>query len=101
MQLQTAANRLDALGAPTRLRIFRLLVRAGTDGLPVGGIQSRLSIPGSTLTHHLRGLIAAGLIEQERQGAMLVCRADFRAMDELVDYLTAECCAEQQKDDAA
>jgi DNA-binding transcriptional ArsR family regulator len=94
MKIDDAAARLEALGNPTRLRIYRTLVRAGEPGLPVGKLQSRLSIPGSTLSHHLKTLIIVGLISQERDATTLICRANYPVMRGLVDFLVAECCVE-------
>lgn len=94
MKLETAANVLAKIGNPTRLEIVRLLVRAGDDGLPVGQIQQRLGIPGSTLTHHITHLKSAGVITQERRQAALICKMEYGLLRELVDYLTAECCAD-------
>ncbi|HBZ8836009.1 TPA: helix-turn-helix transcriptional regulator [Citrobacter farmeri] len=71
MDLNTAANALRELGHPTRLSIYRELVRAGHEGLPVGELQKHLEIPASTLSHHLSALISAGLISQERQSGVL------------------------------
>ena len=85
--------RLEALGNMTRLAIFRLLVRAGDEGLAVGDIQRRLAVPASTLSHHLQRLSHVGLMSQERRGRVLVCRADFAAIDGVVAYLTEECCS--------
>ena len=62
MKIDEAASRLEALGNPTRLSIYRMLVRAGDPGLAVGKLQSRLSIPASTLSHHLKTLLIVGLI---------------------------------------
>ncbi len=59
MDLNTAANALRELGHPTRLSIYRELVRAGHEGLPVGELQKHLEIPASTLSHHLSALISA------------------------------------------
>lgn len=102
MKLETAANILAKIGNPTRLGIVRLLVRAGDDGLPVGQIQKKLDIPGSTLTHHIGHLKAAGVLHQQRRQATLICRIDYDIIRELVDYLTEECCADQDiGDDAA
>jgi ArsR family transcriptional regulator, arsenate/arsenite/antimonite-responsive transcriptional repressor len=102
MKLDAAANVLAKIGNPTRLQIVRLLVRAGEDGLPVGQIQKRLGIPGSTLTHHLGHLKNAGVVRQRREQATLVCTVDYALIRELVDYLTDECCVDQQsRDDAA
>ncbi len=86
--------RLEALGNMTRLAIFRLLVRAGEEGLAVGDIQRRLPVPASTLSHHLQRLTHVGLMSQERRGRVLVCRADFAAIDGVVTYLTEECCSD-------
>ena len=94
MKIDDAAARLEALGNPTRLRIYRTLVRAGDPGLAVGKLQSRLSIPASTLSHHLKTLIIVGLISQERDATTLICRANYHTMRGLVDFLVAECCAE-------
>ncbi len=101
MDTQQAATMLEALGAPKRLEIYRALVRAGAEGLPVGAIQRRLDIPASTLSHHLQRLLHVGLIAQERQGASLICRANYAEMDALLGYLTEECCAEARGEDAA
>ena len=100
MELQPAAERLEALGNVTRLAVYRMLVRAGPDGIAVGEIQTALGVPASTLSHHLRRLIAVGLMTQERRGVTLVCRANYPVMDGLVDFLTAECCLDVQHDAA-
>lgn len=94
MKLERAAAQLEALGNPTRLKIYRVLVRAGQKGLPVGRIQEKLSIPGSTLSHHCKRLIETGLVTQERQATTLICRAHYPAMDSLIGYLADECCAD-------
>ena len=101
MKLDTAANILCKIGNPTRLRIVRLLVRAGNDGLPVGMIQKKLEVPGSTLTHHIAHLKSAGVIRQERQQATLICKMEYEVLRKLVDYLTEECCADVESRDAA
>lgn len=94
MKTADAATRLEALGNPTRLAIFRLLVRAGEAGLPVGRIQQRLDMPASTLSHHLKALCATGLVRQTRERTTLICTAEFKLMRGLVDFLVAECCVE-------
>jgi ArsR family transcriptional regulator len=93
MTPQYAARCLEKLGNPTRLEVFRLLVKAGPDGLAVGEIQEHLSIPASTLSHHLAHLVNAGLVHQEREGRVLRCRPDFEVMDQVVMFLTEQCCA--------
>jgi len=68
MKLDDAAARLEALGNPTRLKIYRALVRAGEEGLPVGRLQDKLKIAPSTLSHHIKELENAGLVEVTRDG---------------------------------
>lgn len=103
MEMEKAANAMDALGAPVRLRIYRMLVRAGADGMTIGRIQQRTGIPRSTLSHHLHRLIGAGLVSPEKVGTSLVCRADYGAMNALVGFLSDECCVEEgaREDDVA
>lgn len=93
MDLGLAASRLEALGSPTRLRLYRLLVRAGEPGLAMGKLQEQIGIPASTLSHHCRALVAVGLVQQDRVGTSLICRANYRVMRGLLDDLAAECCA--------
>ena len=99
MNLETAALILSKIGNPTRLKIVRLLVRAGEKGLAVGTIQKKLKIPGSTLTHHITHLKNAHVIRQERQQATLVCKMEFGQLDKLVEYLTEECCVDESGDE--
>ena len=96
MKLEKAASQLEALGNPTRLKLYRTLVRAGHEGLPVGSIQEKLAIPGSTLSHHLKRLVDTGLVMQERQATTLICRAHYPGMDALVGYLVDECCLDSK-----
>jgi DNA-binding transcriptional ArsR family regulator len=95
VKLAQAAKQLEALGNPTRLDVYRLLVRAGDAGLPVGKLQERIGIAASTLSHHLHRLILTGLVSQERQSTTLICRANFPAMDALLGFLADECCADE------
>ncbi|MGM4922593.1 ArsR/SmtB family transcription factor [Tardiphaga sp. 804_B3_N1_9] len=94
MKIDDAAARLEALGNPTRLKIYRTLVRAGEIGLPVGRLQDKLKVAPSTLSHHIKTLVAAGLITQVREATTLVCHANYDVMRGLVDFLVAECCAD-------
>ncbi len=94
MKLETAALMLNEIGNPTRLKIVRLLVRAGDQGLPVGALQKKLRIPGSTLTHHITHLKNAGVIRQQRQKATLFCKMEYKRLNRLVAYLTEECCVD-------
>lgn len=103
MKIDEAAARLEAIGNPTRLKIYRALVRAGGSGQPVGRLQARLGIPASTLSHHLKTLIIVGLVTQERDATTLICRANYPVMDGLISFLTEECCVEDKscRSDAA
>ena len=92
-QEQKAADALAALGNRTRLRIFKLLVRAGRDGTNVGTIQHMLDVPPTTLAHHIGVLAKAGLVDQERRGREVICTASFKAVNEVLEYVKAECCA--------
>src|SRR3954464_764908 len=94
MNIEKAAKQLEALGSPTRLQVYRTLVRAGHSGLPVGRLQEKLGIPASTLSHHLHRLILTGLVTQERQATTLISRANYPAMDALLGFMTKECCAD-------
>lgn len=94
MKTDDLAARLEALGNPTRLRIYRVLVRAGAPGLSVGRLQDRIEIAASTLSHHLQKLVLDGLVTQERQSTTLICRANFPMMRSLVDALADACCAD-------
>lgn len=82
----------SALGNQTRLAVFRVLVRAGVEGLAIGDIHKELGVPLSTLAHHLSALVGAGLVRQEKLGRTVVCRADYGSMDALIAYLTQNCC---------
>ncbi|PLX38489.1 MAG: transcriptional regulator [Hyphomicrobiales bacterium] len=100
----TAADALAALGNRTRLRLFRVLVKAGRGGMNVGDLQKRLSIPASTLAHHLASLHRAELITQERQGREVISVADYDAIQTLSAFLVEECCcgfADDAVDDVA
>ena len=92
MELEHAARCLEKLGNPTRLEVFRLLVKAGHEGLPVGAIQDHLGVPASTLSHHVAHLVNVGLVSQEREGRVLRCQPNYQLMDGLIGFLTEECC---------
>jgi DNA-binding transcriptional ArsR family regulator len=93
--LEEAAQGFAAIGSEPRLDVLLALVRAGPEGLNVGDIQKRTDIPASTLTHHLRFLSAAGLIEQTKNGRAIRNHAAFERIEELAAYLLRECCADQ------
>jgi len=94
MKIFDAAARLEALGNPTRLKIYRALVKAGEEGLPVGTIQQRLDAAASTLSHHIKSLVSVGLITQTRDSRTLICKANYPMMRGLIEFLVEECCSE-------
>ena len=83
---------LAALAQPSRLRAFRALVVAGAEGLTAGAVAEELAIPPATLSFHLKELVHAGLITQERSSRNLIYRADFAQMNRVLAYLTENCC---------
>jgi len=93
MDIEIAARRLAELGNPTRLQIVRLLVQAGGEGLAIGELQTRLGVPASTLAFHLRGLVTASLVKQERQGRTVLCTIDSRAINLTLAFVKENCCA--------
>ena len=92
MEEQAIISALAALAQEVRLRLFRTLVVAGNSGLTPGAISERLTVPATTLSFHLKELVHAGLISQERQGRNLIYRASFATMNDLLAYLTENCC---------
>ncbi len=92
MNEPTAAAALGALGNEVRLKLFRLLVKAGDDGMPVSDIQLFVGVPLSTLSHHIKTLVQSGLVVQERKGREIISKINFDAMHALLGFLTAECC---------
>ena len=96
-----AAQGFAAIGSEPRLEVLLALVRAGPNGLNVGDIQKRLDMPASTLTHHLRFLAAAGLIDQAKSGRVIRNHAAFERIEELATYLLRECCADAHASNGA
>lgn len=104
MEFDLAARRLAELGNPTRLKLFHALVRLGCRGASVGALQQVSALPASTLAFHLRGLVAAGLVEQRRQGRLTISIARIEAVEEVARFLRRECCtalAEPDRKDTA
>ena len=95
LPVEIAAARFAALGSEQRLEVLRVLVRAGDDGVPIGVLGQRVGITGSTLTHHMKILVAAGLARQQKQGRSVICAAvDYERIATLSAYLLQECCAD-------
>lgn len=92
MLLPEAVDILSALAHGHRLAVFRLLVKAGADGLPAGEIAREVGILPNTLSTHLAILTHAGLITSRRDGRSVIYSADYEAMRELLGFLVADCC---------
>lgn len=88
-----AIGALGSLAHEHRLAVFRLLVRAGKDGMAAGEVAQKLGIAPSSLSFHFAHLVRAGLATQERQSRHLIYRADYAAMNRLVAYLLENCCS--------
>ena len=90
--LELMSQRLKALGHPARLAILRWVVQGPKEGTPVGDIQARLGIPGSTLSHHISELAQAELLMATRQGTTIHYAACFGTLKGLTDYVWDNCC---------
>ncbi len=82
------------MGSESRLKVLKVLVRAGESGLTVGEIQERTGIAPSTLAHHLKFLAGGGVVVQEKAGRSTINRADFDQLRVLADFILGECCAD-------
>lgn len=95
--LAVMASRFAALGSEQRLMVLTTLVRAGPQGLSIGELGKRAGVTGSTLTHHLKLLAQAGLVQQSRQGRSIICvAAAYDTVDALSEFLLSQCCADAQ-----
>ena len=92
MESNQIVDALGALAHDTRLRVFRLLVEAGPEGLAAGAIGEKLALPPATLSFHLAHLARAGLARSRQNGRFVIYSADFQSMNELVGFLTENCC---------
>jgi len=92
MNSKAAIDALAALAQETRLKVFRLLVQTGSDGLAAGEIARTLEVPPATLSFHLNHLETAGLITSERQQRRIIYAADYAGMRGLLRFLTEDCC---------
>ena len=93
METAAALGALGALSHESRLAAFRQLVQAGPEGLSVGELRERLALPPATLTAHLNVLRTAALVEDQREGRVIRVRANYQRMNDLLGYLTENCCA--------
>lgn len=92
MNRKLAAQCISELGNLTRLDIYRLLVRAGPDGMNIGDIQTRLGVPASTLAFHLAGLVKVDLVSQEKIGRTVICHANHQQLTAVLEFVREECC---------
>ncbi len=92
MEKEVALDALSALGQETRLDVFRLLVKAGQEGMTAGAIAEELDVRSNTLSTHLGVLSRSGLVHASRDGRSIIYGADLGAMQELVRYLLQDCC---------
>ncbi len=92
MKIDDAVNALGSLAQPARLKVFRLLVKLGDEGMSAGEISSKLQIAKSTLSFHLKELVHADLIESQRRGRTITYRLKPRGMQQLMTFLTEDCC---------
>lgn len=92
MEEKDVLKALAALAQPNRLQIFRALVVSGQAGATPGALADSLGVPAATLSFHLKELLHAGLVSQERSGRHLIYRTAFGQMNAVLSYLTANCC---------
>ncbi|MEO8153180.1 MAG: metalloregulator ArsR/SmtB family transcription factor [Rhizobacter sp.] len=92
MEESEAVKSLAALAQPVRLQVFRALVVAGQAGMTPGTMAEGLGVPAATLSFHLKELVHAGLVTQERASRNLIYRAAYERMNALLGYLTENCC---------
>lgn len=90
--MKSAVAALSALAHEARLAAFRMLVKAGHEGIPAGEIARRLEIPPNTLSSNLTILTHAGLIESRREGRSIIYSAKYENMTSLLEYLMEDCC---------
>jgi len=95
MQIPTAVEALSALAHPSRLAVFRLLVRAGPDGLPAGEIAREVGALPNTLSSNLNILVRAGLARARREGRSILYSADYEGMRSLLGFLMEDCCGDR------
>ncbi|RYE88270.1 MAG: transcriptional regulator [Myxococcales bacterium] len=91
-KLERHAEQLSALGHPVRLRVLRFVVQAGDEGAAAGDIQGHVKLPASTLSHHLKRLVEAGLLTTRGEGTFHFYAADYPALQALTAYLWEDCC---------
>ena len=97
-KLDRHAEQLSALGHPVRLKVLRFVVQAGAGGSTAGDIQGHVDLPASTLSHHLKRLVDAGMLRTRTEGTYHYYEADYTALRALTDYLWEDCCKRGKAD---
>jgi ArsR family transcriptional regulator len=92
MDIEKALIAFDALSQETRLRVFRLLVEHGPEGLPAGAVGEKLGTPHNTLSFHLSHMSNAGLVLSRREGRSIIYSANFEFFTGLIRYMVEDCC---------
>jgi DNA-binding transcriptional ArsR family regulator len=96
LNVKLAAKGYASIGSESRLALLLLLVQAGNSGMTISELGSELKMPASTLAHHLRQLVTAGMVIQEKQGREVVNTAHFDNLEELGNFLLLECCKNEK-----
>lgn len=95
MDISKALASFDALSQETRLRAFRLLVKAGEGGMPAGALSEKLDIPHNSLSFHLNHLSNAGVVTSRREGRSIIYSANYEAMRGLIGFMVKDCCSDE------
>ena len=98
MKSSEAIAALSALASEPRLTVYRMLVKRGPEGYTPSELTKRLALPAPTLSFHLKGLVQAGLVISRREGRNLHYSPNFKRVDALVGFLTANCCSLAERD---
>lgn len=92
METKHAISALAALAQESRLTVFRLLVQAGPEGIAATKISEHMGVPASSLSFHLKEMVHADLIASRQKGRFVIYSANFKTMNELIQFLTENCC---------
>lgn len=92
MNIEIVAKALKELGHPTRLAVYKQVMKAGPKGVAVGKLGENIGIPNSTLSHHISSMVSADLISQHREGRILHCIANYEMRENVLNFLQDECC---------
>jgi DNA-binding transcriptional ArsR family regulator len=94
MNIEIVAKALKELGHPTRLAVYKQVMKAGPKGVAVGKLGENIGIPNSTLSHHIASMVSANLISQHREGRVLHCIANYEMRENVLNFLQDECCVD-------